>query len=135
MSATAHPPVVFEPRAHAYITHGRLSEDDKAAILERARTNKLQTSKVLERARSGELFDGSKATCEELANILLVDKKALKQEQEVKKRMDKVLKESQTDGLRAMLGVEEARVEAINDKLSKAISSLSSEEAKKCVGL
>ena len=129
---SAHPPDIFGLRAHAYTTHGRLSEADKKAILERARTNKLETGKVLERARSGELFDGSKATCEEIANIVAVDKKALKEEQELAKQMSKVMKNSQTDALAGMLGDEEARVKGINDKLSKAISNLSSEQAKKC---
>jgi transcription antitermination factor NusG len=129
---TAHPPSVFGPRAHAYIARGRLSEADKAAILERARTNKLETGKVLERARSGELFDGASATCEEIANIVAVDQKALKQEQELAKVMAKVKKGSQTGALNGMLAGEEARVKAINEKLSKAITNLSSEQAKKC---
>ena len=129
---TAHPPDIFGLRAHAYTAHGRLSEADKSAILERARTNKLETGKVLERARSGELFDGAAATCEEIASIVAVDKKALKQEQELAKTMANVMKKSQTQNLKGMLGDEEARVEAINAKLAKAISNLSSEQAKKC---
>ena len=116
-----------------HVPDSRLSEADKASILERARSGKLQTDKVLERARAGTLLDaGSQATCAEITNLVAVDKKALEQEKALLKKMDAVAKKGQTDALKSVFDAETARVQGINDKLSKAISNLSSEQASKC---
>ena len=102
-----------------------MSDADKDAIIERARSNKLRTDLVLERARSGQLFDGSQATCSEITSIIAVDKKALEQEKALLEKINKIYEMSQTESLKKAVAEEAEKVKSINAKLTNTIANLS----------
>ena len=113
--------------------HRKLSDKEKAAILERARTGKLQTNLVLERARSDSLLGaGSSATCSELTNIIAIDQKALTQETLLLKKMKSAQEASQTETLKEQMAAEVTRIKAIDERLTASIEALRYEEAVKC---
>lgn len=52
-------------------------ENDEDAVLQRARTNKLNVERVIKRAKAGKLIDGQRATCSELERMIKVDSQAV----------------------------------------------------------
>ena len=83
-------PLPWLTRGPFACTCRRLTQDEQAAILERARSGKLQTNLVLERARANNELRMSKggkgissATCEDLNKLVEVDTKALADELKV----------------------------------------------------
>jgi len=110
----------------------RLTLDDTKAIIERARTDKLRTDLVLQRARLGQMFDGADATCAEITKIIEVDQKALEQEVNLLKDMTELQKLSQTGELKANVKVEVDKIKKMNGALSAKIDSLKYDESVKC---
>lgn len=106
--------------------------EDTQAIIERARTDKLRTDLVLERARLGQLFDGADATCAELTKLIEVDQKALEQEVSLLKDMTGLQKLSQTSELKASVKVEVDKIKKMNGQLSTKIDSLKYDESVRC---
>eukprot|EP00900_Chrysochromulina_parva_P016092 jgi/Chrpa1/24484/Chrysochromulina_OHIO_Genome00002359-RA len=54
-----------------------LKQASDAEVYERADEGKLNAARVVERAKAGKLVDGSSATCDELIDILAIDRRAL----------------------------------------------------------
>jgi hypothetical protein len=54
-----------------------LKQASDAEVYERADEGKLNSARVVERAKAGKLVDGSSATCDELIDILAIDRRAL----------------------------------------------------------
>ena len=54
-----------------------LKQQNDFSVYKRADENTLNFARAIERAKSGDLVDGSSATCEELSRIIAVDKKAI----------------------------------------------------------
>lgn len=61
---------------------GNLRKKSDAEVYARADGGSLTAARVIERAKKGELVDGSSATCKELADIIEIDKKAIKFERD-----------------------------------------------------
>lgn len=59
-----------------------LKQASDADVYQRADEGKLNAARVIERAKKGELVDGSSATCDELQTLLSIDKEALVFEKE-----------------------------------------------------
>ena len=122
------------PRTAAY--NHRLSTEDRAAVLKRAKTGGLRTDLVLERARAGALFDakedGQRASCWDLTNLKIVDEKALQAELELLADLEKIVAESQTASLKKAMQTQQEKVALINLRLEETIAILKVEEAKRC---
>ena len=114
----------------------RLSTEDRAAVLKRAKTGGLRTDLVLERARAGALFDakedGQRASCWDLTNLKIVDEKALQAELELLADLEKIVAESQTASLKKAMQTQQEKVALINLRLEETIAILKVEEAKRC---
>ena len=116
-------------------TH-RLSQEDREAVLKRARTGGLRTDLVLERARQGALFDakedGKSASCWDLTNLKSVDEKALQAEIELLADLEKIVAESQTASLKQAMKTQAEKVALIDLRLQETIAILKVEVEKKC---
>ena len=114
----------------------RLTEEERAAVLERARTGGLRTDLVLERARAGGLFDakkdGGRASCWDLTNLKNVDKKALKDEIELLADLENIVAASQTESLKKAMQAQAEKVAVIDARLRENIKIIAKEEAFKC---
>ena len=115
----------------------RLTEQDQAAILERARQGKLRTDLVLERARANELMgEGGKtikdATCADLTGLVEVDSKALADETKVLADLKKALSKSQTASLKEIFQAEITKVEEMDSRLEGTIAGLKKQADAKC---
>lgn len=115
----------------------RLTEEDKAAILERARQGKLRTDLVLERARANELLgEGGKAvggaTCADLTSLVDIDSKALADEAIVLTDLKRALSKSQTASLKEVFNTEIAKVEEMDRRLERTIGSLKTQAEARC---
>merc|ERR1719453_2944893 len=77
---------------------------EDAAIYERADKGKLNAARAIERAKQGDLVDGSSATCAELDALIAVDREAV---------------EFEKDKVDARFGSDKAKVQAQIDKLKK----------------
>lgn len=99
-----------------------LKNSADADVYKRADEGTLTSARVIERAKKGQLVDGSGATCEELDKLLEVDKKAVKFEK---------------DKLEAMGGGDAATKKTVSDA-EKAIEAQvaklqAKKKAKKCI--
>jgi len=99
-----------------------LKNSADADVYKRADEGTLTSARVIERAKKGQLVDGSGATCEELDKLLEVDKKAVKFEK---------------DKLEAMGGGDAATKKIVSDA-EKAIEAQvaklqAKKKAKKCI--
>merc|ERR1719310_551774 len=72
LAATAVPLAAF----------AELKQASDADVYARADANKLNAARVIQRAKDGELVDGSSATCSELDKLIAVDQDALEFEKE-----------------------------------------------------
>merc|ERR1719163_321731 len=82
---------------------------EDAAIYERADKGKLNAARAIERAKQGDLVDGSSATCAELDALIAVDREAV---------------EFEKDKVDAPFGSDKAKVQATEDKLQAQIDKL-----------
>ena len=114
----------------------RLTEEERASVLLRAKTGGLQTNLVLERARSDGLFDaekdGKRASCWDLTNLKNVDKKALEDELELLADLEEIVAASQTESLKMAMKTQLEKVALIDARLKENIKVIAVEEAKKC---
>ena len=114
----------------------RLTEEERAAVLQRAKTGGLRTDLVLERARSDGLFDaekdGQRASCWDLTNLKNVDKKALEDELELLADLEEIVAASQTESLKMAMKTQLEKVALIDARLKENIKTIAAEEAKKC---
>ena len=60
----------------------KLKKASDFEVYKRADEGALTSARVIQRAKDGQLVDGSSATCDELAKIISVDKKAVKFEKD-----------------------------------------------------
>jgi predicted transcriptional regulator len=93
-----------------------LKKAGDADVYTRADEGKLSSARAIERAKTGDLVDGSSATCSELEKIISVDKKALAYEK---------------DKLEAMGGKDPAQAKVVKDVSAKLEAQLKKLEGKK----
>lgn len=86
-----------------------LKRAEDAEIYARADKGKLNAARAIERAKAGDLVDGSSATCAELDALISVDREAV---------------EFEKDKVDARFGDDKAKVQATEDKLQAQIDKL-----------
>ena len=86
----------------------------EAEVYGRADAGKLNAARVIERAKTGKLVDGSSATCSELEKIIRVDKEAIQFEKDKLEAMpnDPAQKKVVADAEKAI----EAQIVKLNNK-------------------
>jgi len=86
-----------------------LKKAGDAEIYKRADEGKLNAARVIERAKTGDLADGSSATCSELDALIAVDRDAI---------------EFEKDKVDARFGNDKAKVQATEDTLQAQVDNL-----------
>jgi len=86
-----------------------LVREADADLYKRADEGKLNAARAIERAKVGDLADGSSATCAELDALIAVDREAI---------------EFEKDKVDARFGNDKAKVQATEDKLQKQVDKL-----------
>ena len=94
-----------------------------AEVYARADAGKLNAARVIERAKAGKLVDGSSANCEELANIISIDRRAVQFEK------DKLASMPNDPAQKKIVDDAEKAIEAQIKKLEGL------EKSKSCAGL
>merc|ERR1719198_1066302 len=94
----------------------KLKQASDADVYARADEGKLNSARVIQRAKEGKLVDGSSATCEELDKLIVVDKQALQFEK---------------DKLEALGGKDKEQAKIVADVEAKIEAQVKKLEAKK----
>merc|ERR1719152_184537 len=96
------------PVALAPLAAFALNRPEDAAIYARADKGQLNAARAIERAKQGDLVNGSSATCDELDKLIAVDREAIEFE-----------KEKIEAG-----AADKAKVQAVEDKLQEQVNKL-----------